>query len=329
MCYTFVSYGVNTREDIRMQSISAIQQEIKAIGLTAPVEPYSQAIEEYFAHYGLNIEKHHPGTDHIFGTFESNGYTLAGHIFRPKQYKATVILIHGYFNHTGQLIHLITHLVSRGFAVAAFDLPGHGLSTGQRAEIDDFSQYTNTLCDFTNLVKQKLNGPYHLIGFSNGASIVLDYLFFSDDDSFDKVILAAPLVRCTGWEQMKISYKVYTRLGNETVPRVPRKNSSDPDYIDFNRNKDTLRVQDVSLKWVKALEKWNEKINTAGPCKKKILVIQGTSDSTVAWKYNIKFIKTKFTDANIKLIKKARHELFNESTELRNEIFLQIQNCLL
>ncbi len=56
--------------------------------------------------------------------------------------------------------------------------------------------------------------------------------------------------------------------------------------------------------------------------------IQGRDDTTVAWKYNIKFIKTKFSDVDVRMINKGRHELFNEAEEMRNEVFSRIGSYL-
>ncbi len=58
------------------------------------------------------------------------------------------------------------------------------------------------------------------------------------------------------------------------------------------------------------------------------MIIQGTSDTTVAWRYNIKFIGKKFGDVKVEMIKNVRHELFNESPELRKKIFSKISSYL-
>ena len=60
---------------------------------------HSQAVMEYFHFYGLDLANE--VIEHRFGTFKSGEFTLCGHIFRPKEYKATVIILHGYLNHSG------------------------------------------------------------------------------------------------------------------------------------------------------------------------------------------------------------------------------------
>ena len=277
---------------------------------------YPDCVKVYFDYYGLDVEDDIEGLEHLFGTFQSSEWTLAANIYRPKEYKATVVLLHGYLNHIGQFKHLIRHLLEHGFAVAVYDMPGHGLSSGERGVIDDFSQYTQALVDYTKIVGKLTKGPYHLIGFSTGGTVAIDYLRVRKGDFFDRVILAAPLVRNVAWKSSEAGYKLYNNFA-DSVPRARRKNSSDKEFLEFNKYKDVLHCQKVSLKWVKALYDWNDKIKTVEPNDRSIAVIQGTKDTTVSYKYNMKFVKSKFPNVAITMIADSRHELFNESKELR------------
>ena len=309
----------NQSYDIELES-SQIRATAEPLD-TVDADNYPQIVTSYFEHYGLDFgdEK----TEHIFGTFDSNEFTIAAHIYKPVKYKATVIILHGYLSHCGQLKNLISFLLENGYAVAAYDMPGHGLSTGDRAAIDDFSQYSAVLSDFTEIITSRLKGPYHLIGFSNGGGAALDYFFTADGDIFDKVILAAPLVHSYAWEESKAALKLYEPFA-EFVPRLKKKNSSDPEFVEFNRKKDYLHAQQVPVKWVKALHKWNERIEDIPAKTRTLKIIQGTKDTTVDYQYNIEFIKEKFSDVEVEMIRNARHELFNESVEIRKEVFTEI-----
>jgi alpha-beta hydrolase superfamily lysophospholipase len=303
------------------------------IELRSEIEPlysdraniFSGSVLEYFHYYGLNFNS--DKVDHIFGSFESNSQKLVGHIFVPEFYKATIFVLHGYMNHCFQLSNLIQFLIGRKYAVAAFDMPGHGLSEGRRGVIEDFSQYTQSLCDFADLVMPYQKGPYHIIGFSNGASVVLDHLLTKQSSPFDKIIMIAPLIHFWAWEQSKIGYKFYKSFA-QTVPRIVRDESSDLDYLDFVKNHDPLQIKMIPLKWVKALYDWNDRIEHLGSNKKSIKVIQGTQDTTVEWKFNIDFIRSKFSDVDVSLIENGKHELLNESTDIRSEVFSKINSYL-
>jgi len=283
---------------------------------------YPDQVIDYFKFYGLDFENNHTGLKHIFGTFESQGFLLAAHIYKPIEYKATVLLLHGYLNHSAQLKNLIGFLISNNFAVAIFDLPGHGLSGGQPAAIEDFSQYSQALADFRKTITKYLEGPYHLIGFSTGASAAMDFLFVHGRQHFDRVILAAPLVRHIAWRLSKTGCRLCGAFTN-SLPRLPHKDSSDKQYRRFIKT-DPLQGRTVPLKWVRALHQWNERIADYPTCDAQVKVIQGTGDTTVDWKFNTGFIKNKFSLVDMSFIENCRHELFNESANLRKKVFSQI-----
>ncbi len=232
ICYAVNGCRERTGRRYNMENtIIKIREAMEPLEVAKSGE-YPACINDYFAFYGLDIDECDGDVEHIFGWFESGGERLAGHIFRPIEYKATVFVLHGYFDHCGQLNHLIEYLVSDGYAVAAFDLPGLGLSGGERGAIDDFSQYRRALLDFSDKVRPQLNGPYHFVGHSTGAAAVLDYLLTDENTVFDRIVLAAPLVHSAAWEQSKIVYKEKIPFV-KSVPRKFRKNSSDAEFLDF------------------------------------------------------------------------------------------------
>ncbi|MGB8225484.1 MAG: alpha/beta hydrolase [Sedimentisphaerales bacterium] len=279
------------------------------------------SMESYLAFYGLEA------AGHEFVPFKSGGFELAGHIFQPVNYKAAVVILHGWLNHIGLLSKLIKYLTQANFAVAVFDLPGHGLSSGQPTAIDDLSQYTDSLNDFIKIIRPQLHGPYHAIGHSTGAAIIMDYLLEGRDDCFDKVILAAPLERSDWWTLSKIGFSI-CRPFCSNLPRVFRKVSSDKDFLRFVRYKDPLQAKKVSVRWIGAMFKWDRKITDAKTSPRQVLVIQGTKDNIIDWKFNIKFILSKFSRAEIEFVENGRHELFNESVEIRETVFSQIKDYL-
>jgi alpha-beta hydrolase superfamily lysophospholipase len=284
--------------------------------LTVDPAAYPDSVQRYFNHYGLDGDW--CDVVHWFGTFESGGFTLAAHLYEPQQYAATVVLLHGYLNHTGQFKNLIRFLLENNFAAAVFDLPGHGLSSGESAAIDSFDQYVQVTRDFIELVKSRLEGPYHAIGFSTGATILIEMLLTRRSDVLDKMVLAAPLIHWTDFEQSKGTYKVY-KIFTDKIARFHRKNSSDKEFLVFNKTKDYLHCKHLSLKWVKALFDWNNKLQTMQESNREVLVLQGDKDGTVDWKYNLNMINEKFPNTDIEMISGANHELFNEASQYKQQ----------
>jgi alpha-beta hydrolase superfamily lysophospholipase len=149
----------------------------------------------------------------------------------------------------------------------------------------------------------------------------------TNKNDFDRIILAAPLIHSVLWNTSKIGYKLLSPFIKQVV-RVFRRNSSDNDFLHFVKYQDPLQARKLPLRWTNALYNWNDKIVNAEVSDKSILIIQGKADATVDYKFNLRFLKLKFPDTQIKLLENARHELFNERREIRQEVFRCIKNWL-
>lgn len=306
--------------------VAKVRDELRPIEVVAGWT-YPEATRTYFAYYGLDVERRIVGIEHLFGTWESAGFTLVAHVYKPSRPRATVVLVHGYLSHCGEYRHLIEALVRENYAVALYDLPGHGLSTGPRGSIDRFGTYSQTLADFRKLIEDLCPGPYHVVGFSTGGAAVLDHLLTRPGGLFDRVVLAAPLVRSAAWDASKVGYELLSRFA-EQVPRARTAPSSDPAWVEFNLNRDPLQGQSVPLEWVKAMFDWNEALQSLESVDQPVLVVQGTADGTVDYSYNLEFLQGKLPRAKIQMIAGARHELFNESPALRTEAIEQVVSYL-
>jgi alpha-beta hydrolase superfamily lysophospholipase len=280
------------------------------------------SFEEYSKLYNLDFN----GVDHRYFEFKSDGHNLIGQTFVPKEYRATLIIVHGFLQHSGTFGKFIKYMLDNRFAIAMFDLPGHGLSDGDQTAIDNFSQYSLALEEFMEIIKPQLHGPYNIIGHSMGGAVVMDHLIQSKN-GFDKIILAAPLIRCTLWTLSKIGCMIYSPF-MKNIFRVFRNISSDEEYVRFVKHSDPLQAKFISLKWVKAMFKWDKKIARVADINKPLLVIQGTDDTTVAWKYNLPFIMSKFKNADLEFIENAQHEFFNEVPQYREQVFSIIRDYL-
>ncbi|MEH7436961.1 lysophospholipase [Neobacillus drentensis] len=107
-----------------------------------------------------------------------NGVELFYQVLYPKATapKAAVILVHGHGDHSGGLQNLSTSLVNQDYLVYAFDLRGHGKSTGKRGFIKEWAEYRNDLHEFRKLVVAEVPElPLFIVGHSIGGVIVLDY----------------------------------------------------------------------------------------------------------------------------------------------------------
>jgi len=88
-----------------------------------------------------------------------------------------VVLVHGFGEYSGRYDHVAAHLVGHGYAVHAFDLRGHGRSTGRRGHIGRWQEYRDDLAAFVEHVRASATAPARMFvyGHSLGGAIVLEY----------------------------------------------------------------------------------------------------------------------------------------------------------
>lgn len=256
------------------------------------------------------------------GYFQTEDKTIWSQVFFPVKPVGTIFLIHGYFDHSGTLKNLIADSLKNGFVVAVFDLPGHGLSSGDRGAIGSFSEYVSVLQAFINKCSEYLPTPFYLIAHSTGCSISYEYLNQTEWNVFEKIVFLAPLVHNTHWLLSSVGYHL-AKPFTDKLRRTYRRNSSDEEFLKFSRN-DPLQNSYLSLRFLDALHEWNRKIIEYDAISQSILLIQGTDDIIVDWEYNLIFLKSKIIGIEVEYIDKANHQLTNESIVLRQQVLNRI-----
>lgn len=127
------------------------------------------AVLAYQAYYGLDLRSRHPRLQARLGSMAVDGRRLAVQAWLLPEARGSLLLMHGYYDHMGLYRHVVDWALGMGFSVLACDLPGHGLSEGERASIRDFAEYQAV---FKGLLGQAaeldLAAPWHLCGQSTG-----------------------------------------------------------------------------------------------------------------------------------------------------------------
>jgi len=241
------------------------------------------------------------GTDALLvsGTFRSLGMDMAAHVWSVpgRTPSGSVIVLHGYLAHPRQMAPIITALILAGYDVAAPELPGHGISDGMRGYIGDFSDYGTFLDDFMSGIGASLPGPLHIIGFSTGASAVIEYLH-ANPDPFAAIVFASPLVRSRFFSFARVG-RFVARPFTDTL----RTGYDDP-----------IGTQRMPLAWFDAQVAWNRR-NTAYPVNDRpLLVVQGTRDTVVARRYNRRYLDRLFTDMEYVPIPGSRHVIYRDNS---------------
>ncbi len=258
------------------------------------------------------------------GFFESDQERLACYRFQPKNpVRGSCFVMHGYYDHVGIYSHVVKYLVQQGLEVIAFDLPGHGLSTGPRASIHDFAQYRSALeLLISSFEETQLPRPWYAVGQSTGAGILADYLLTHELDEkncpFVQTAFLAPLLRPRRWPMAKLAYYA-VRPFSKALKRSYSRNSSDWKFLDFVRFYDPLQPRTLPLAWVGALMRWIPRMLKARPSSLAPLIVQGEMDTTVDWRFNNQAYAKLFPNRKLFLLPKAGHHLANEAAAYRKQ----------
>ncbi|MCZ4324281.1 alpha/beta hydrolase [Pseudomonas anguilliseptica] len=289
---------------------------LRPLAAAVALSPAEQAYRQF---YGFSNTS---ATHSCMGTLQAGGYQIALQAWRPEQPRATLVLLHGYYDHVGLYRHVIEWALGMGFAVLSFDLPGHGLSSGARASIGDFAEYQTVLqAVLAEAAVLELPQPWHLCGQSTGGAILIDHLLTGAPGAqIGETILLAPLVRPRAWGWSQFSYRIMKRFVSE-IPRRFSVNSSDAEFIDFIHHQDPLQPRNLPTAWVGALSQWVPRIEAAPRSVRSPLIIQGEADMTVAWQHNLEVLQDKFAAPQILRLPEARHHLANEAPALRQRYF--------
>lgn len=285
-----------------------------------------QAQLNYLRFYGL--EPLLENAQHQMGTSCIAGFDIVIQQFSPQKPIATVVLVHGYYDHVGLYGHMIEYCLQNNLNVITYDLPGHGLSSGEVAVIEDFQQYDAIFTHILEQAHQHFIHPVYAFGQSTGGAIILNYLLKTRNEKqlIEKAVLMAPLVRPVGWNP---GFKI-AAIAQFFIQHTARKiitNPANPVFSDFIRQ-DPLQAKTLSVKWVNALRRWLKYWLALEPLEFPLYVLQGDCDATVDWQRNQTIIKEKFPKRELYILKDAQHPLVNDAPKKRAEMFGVISQWL-
>ena len=118
------------------------------------------------------------------GFFEGAlGVKLFYRSWKVPQSKATIVLVHGFGEHSGRYQEMAEHFLDQGLSVYALDHRGHGRSEGPRWNPERFDYYVEDLKTFIERVKQEEGvDEVFMLGHSLGGEIALSYALAHPED---------------------------------------------------------------------------------------------------------------------------------------------------
>ncbi|MEJ2417642.1 MAG: alpha/beta hydrolase [Exilibacterium sp.] len=286
-------------------------------------------VQSYLNFYQINFSRTLENVKHRLGKIEVAGYRIVLHYWQPVvPVRGTVFVVHGYYDHAGIYGHLVRFLLQNRLAVVICENPGHGLSSGERATIGSFDEYSEVLQACLNLFADTAIRPWFGVGQSTGAAVILNSMKREQPLPFERIVLLAPLVRAYGWRYLQWVYALVKPL-RQQLPRTFSANSHDADFVEFLKYRDPLQPRFLSLPWVAAKQQWIQTFTGFSTGDEAFLTIQGDGDTTVDWRFNTALIQNKFPNSRLEIVPRARHQLVNESVDYRKPVFQKLLNYLL
>ncbi len=170
--------------------------------------------------------------------------------------RGTVVIVHGFGEHSGRYAGVIADLNARGYAVLAFDYRGHGLAAGPRAYVGRFSQYLDDLDAAIARARACLSGaerrPLFVLGHSLGGLITAAYALDRGEGLSGFVVTSPALGMALAVPAWKDALgRVMSRL----IPRLSIPSGLDPALV--SRDPEVVRAYAADpLVLTKATARW-------------------------------------------------------------------------
>ena len=309
-------------------SIRWLQQHLPPFSLEPTPDDWvaPPQLQAYLDFYQINFTSRLAAT-HRFGYLDWRDYRIALHCWQPAAPRGTLVIVHGYYDHTGIFARAIEFGLAQQLAVVIFDLPGHGLSSGERSAIASFDIYGDLLEQVLSLSLAQLPRPCFALGQSTGGAILLNHLWRYPQQAaqLHKIALCAPLILPRGWGAGRLLYWL-VRPFIRRLKRGRSLSSHDLAFVSFIEAGDPLQDKTLSLQWVGAMKAWHEYFRQLPLNDRELLVLQGTGDMTVDWRYNLPLLQQKLPNAGVEYLPDAGHQLVNESDKYRLPLFARLAN---
>jgi lysophospholipase len=241
--------------------------------------------------------------------------------YSVKKPVASVLLVHGFGEHSARYFHVIESLRKEGFEVFCIDLRGHGHSEGSRGDIESFCGYEeDVLSGLKQLQENKTAEKIFVIAHSMGALATIRAITKAKIE-IEGLVLSSPLFALK--MPMPIWKKWASFAAASILPRMRLKTgikgrqlSADEDIVKAY-DSDPLVLKTLSLRTFKEIYKSCEHASSiVYPIKPSLLLQVAGSDPVVDSNASLdwfKRINKSHEDATMKMYPGFLHEIYNET----------------
>ncbi len=239
------------------------------------------------------------------------GMTLPG-----ERVRAEVVLTHGLGEHAGRYEHVAACLAERGIRTIAYDLRGHGRSSGMRG---DSPSYDALLDDLGRVVTTcpRGEGPVFLMGHSLGGQIVLNYLL-RRNAVCRGAIVTSPWLRLAfapAWWRVTLGRLLlrWWPSYSQATPGGQLRLSRDAEHLASLSGKELMHHR-ISTRLFFAIERAGPQVLAqAGKLKTPILLLHGEADEVTSADATREFFEAVGSeDKRFLALPEALHETHND-----------------
>lgn len=254
---------------------------------------------------------------------------------------------------------VINHLNNRNCTVWVSDLVGQGGSSrvlpsdDRKQHIYSFSTYVQHLREFIdNVVLTNGGQRVLLIGYSTGGNVILRYLQENPSKHISGAVLFSPLVdfsaswiaKTAGWIGGYIPYLktqfaagdhrdamlryVEERHGDHSDNSYTSCDQGSLEIISLTKTFPELTVGGPTFGWFSAaVESARVVRNNAAKITRPVLILSGGADDLVCVRASEELVKNvTFAPAKYRAFVSAKHELFREKRQIREEMWREVDS---
>jgi alpha-beta hydrolase superfamily lysophospholipase len=250
----------------------------------------------------------------------------------PAEPRHTLVVVHGYAEHSGRYEGFGSWFAARGCAVHAYDHRGHGRSRGKRCHVREFREFLDDLDCFVEMVRQEQSqAPITVVGHSMGGLITLAYLADRRPVIGSAVTSGAGLALGEGVSWLRVTAARFLRrlLPRLSIGRAldPNGLSRDPEVIkDYLEDPLVCRSMTTSLA-AELLGAVPQTAARAAEVAVPLLMLHGEDDPLCpAGGSRAFFDGVAVARSDWRISPQLRHELFNEPE--RERVYLDVLDWL-
>jgi len=197
---------------------------------------------------------------------------------------AAVLLLHGLSDSPYSLKHLAEKLSGLGVHVLGLRIPGHGTAPSGLVRTDWKDMAAAVRIAVNHLAQQHPNAPLHLVGYSNGAALALNYELDSLADpslpGIDRLVLISPEIAVT---KLAMFAKTQARLGRLLGLEKVAWNEILPEYDPYKYGSFAVNAGKVSYEITQEIQKKMTRLAKSGKLEKiaPVLAFSSVVDATV------------------------------------------------